>query len=132
MLRFIPPGFPTYAIEKSADGTLIRLRTDEGITGYGWQNSFGSEIKIIGESRVFKDLVLVTSSFSQKNHPDSQRHHVQHEHRRIRGGREAMWDAIGKACRQPIHKVPGCAQDPVLVYASTGMLKTPEDTLEML
>ena len=28
-----------------------------GLVGYGWQNSFGGEIKIVGESRVFRDLI---------------------------------------------------------------------------
>ena len=124
---FHPAWFPN-VIQRSADGTLIRLHTDEGITGYGWQNSFGSEIKIVGESRVFKDLVLGTDLFSTEkiirilNGITYSMNTVD-----LWGVEVAMWDAIGKACRQPIHKLLGGAQDRVMAYASTGMLKTPEE-----
>lgn len=125
---FHPAWFPNVS-ETSANGTLIRVRTDEGgITGYGWQHSIGSEIKIVGESRVFKDLVIGTDLFAVE--------------RLIRilsgitysmntvdlwGVEVAVWDAIGKACNQPIHKLLGGAQEKVQAYASTGMIKTPEE-----
>ncbi len=63
---FHPAWFPNVT-QKSADGTLIKVHTDEGIVGYGWQNSFGSEIKTVGESRVFKDLVVGTDLFNVEN-----------------------------------------------------------------
>ncbi len=124
---FHPAWFPNVT-QKTADGTVIKVHTDEeGITGYGWQNSFGSEIKIVGESRVFKDLVLGTDLFSTErlvrilsgitysmNTVD------------LWGVEVAVWDAIGKVCKQPIHKLLGGAKDRVMAYASTGMLKTPE------
>jgi D-galactarolactone cycloisomerase len=39
----------------------------------------------------------------------------------------AVWDAIGKTSRQPIHKLLGGAQDRVMAYASTGMIKSPKE-----
>lgn len=125
---FHPAWFPNVT-QKTADGTLIKIHTDDdAIVGYGWQNSFGSEIKIIGESRVFRDLVVGTDLFSVEklirvlsgitysmNTVD------------LWGVEVAVWDAIGKACKQPIHKLLGGAQDRVMAYASTGMLKTPEE-----
>jgi len=125
---FHPAWFPN-VIQTSADGTLIKVHTDEGgITGYGWQNSFGSEIKIVGESRVFKDLVIGTDLFSVEkiirvlsgitysmNTVD------------LWGVEVAIWDAIGKTCRQPVYKLLGGAQDRVMAYASTGEIKAPEE-----
>jgi len=124
---FHPAWFPNVT-RKTADGTLIKVHTDQGITGYGWQNSFGTEIKIVGESRVFKDLVYGTDLFSVEklirvlsgitysmNTVD------------LWGVEVAVWDAIGKACGQPIHKLLGGAQDRVMAYASTGQIKTPKE-----
>jgi D-galactarolactone cycloisomerase len=124
---FYPAWFPDVT-QKTADGTLIKVHTDEGIIGYGWQNSFGSEVKIVGESRVFKDLVYGLDLFSVEklirilsgitysmNTVD------------LWGVEVAVWDAIGKTSRQPIHKLLGGAQDRVMAYASTGMIKSPRE-----
>jgi len=124
---FYPAWFPNVT-QKTADGTLIKVHTDEGVTGYGWQNSFGSEIKIVGESRVFKDLVCGLDLFSVEklirvlsgitysmNTVD------------LWGVEVAVWDAIGKVSRQPIYKLLGGAQDRVMAYASTGMIKSPRE-----
>ena len=83
---FYPAWFPNVT-QKTADGTLIKVHTDEGITGCGWQNSFGSEVKIVGESRVFKDLVYGLDLFSvEKLDSGSFRNHLQHEYRGSLGG----------------------------------------------
>ncbi len=124
---FHPAWFPNVT-QNTADGTLIKVRTDSDIVGYGWQNSFGSEMKVVGESRVFKDLVIGTDLFGVEkiirilsgitysmNTVD------------LWGVEVAIWDAIGKACKQPIYKLLGGAQDCVMAYASTGMIKTPEE-----
>lgn len=134
---FYPAWFP-HVTQTTADGTLIKVHADEGgIIGYGWQNSFGSEIKTVGESRVFRDLVIGMDLFSVEklirvlsgitystNTVD------------LWGVEVAVWDAIGKACNQPIFKLLGGAQDRVMAYASTGMIKPPEeharDTLKYL
>src|SRR5579864_1672630 len=122
---FHPAWFPNVT-QRFADGTLIKLHTDEGITGYGWQNSFGSEIKTVGESRVFKDLVLGTDLFSTEkiirilNGITYSMNTVD-----LWGVEVAIWDAIGKVIRQPVHKLLGGAQDRVMAYASTGEIKTP-------
>lgn len=124
---FHPAWFPN-VVQTTADGTLIKVHTDEGVTGYGWQNSFGPEIKIVGESRVFKDLVVGTDLFEVE--------------RLIRvlsgitysmntvdlwGVEVAVWDAIGKAARLPIYKLLGGAKDRVMAYASTGEIKSPAE-----
>ncbi len=124
---FYPAWFPNVT-QKTADGTLIKVHTDEGITGCGWQNSFGSEVKIVGESRVFKDLVYGLDLLSVEklirvlsgitysmNTVD------------LWGVEVAVWDAIGKMAHQPIYKLLGGAQDRVMAYASTGMIKSPRE-----
>jgi D-galactarolactone cycloisomerase len=125
---FHPAWFPDVT-QTTADGTLIKVHADEGgITGYGWQNSFGSEVKIVGESQVFRDLVYGNDLFSVEkiirilsgitysmNTVD------------LWGVELAIWDAIGKASHQPVYKLLGGAQDRVMAYASTGMIKSPEE-----
>jgi len=124
---FYPAWFPNVT-QRTADGTLIKVHTDEGIIGYGWQNSFGAEIKIVGESRVFRDLVFGLELFSVEklirvlsgitysmNTVD------------LWGVEVAVWDAIGKTANQPIFKLLGGAQERVMAYASTGMIKSPKE-----
>ena len=124
---FHPAWFPN-VIQRNAEGTLIKVHTDEGITGYGWQNSFDSEIKIVGESRVFKDLVIGTDLFGVEN-LIRVLSGITYSMNTVDlwGVEVAVWDAIGKACRQPIHKLLGGAQDRVMAYASTGMIKSPKE-----
>ena len=124
---FRPAWYPN-VVQTKADGTLIKVRTDDGTIGYGWQNSFGAEIKIVGESKVFQDLVIGTDLFATEkiirvlsgitysmNTVD------------LWGVEVAVWDAIGKVCKQPIHKLLGGAREEVMAYASTGALRSPDE-----
>ncbi|MDA4111579.1 MAG: mandelate racemase/muconate lactonizing enzyme family protein [Thaumarchaeota archaeon] len=124
---FHPAWFPNVT-QKSTDGTLIKVHADDGTVGYGWQNSFGTEVKIVGESRVFKDLILGKDVFNVEeiiriltgitysmNTLD------------LLGVEMALWDIIGKSCGKPVHKLLGGAKERVKAYASTAMLKEPEE-----
>jgi D-galactarolactone cycloisomerase len=104
-------------------GTMIRLRSDNGVTGYGWQNSSGMEIKIRGESSDFQKHVLdLELSAFEKVLPYLNTLHI-----KMYGVEVAMWDALGKSVGQPISKLLGGAQDRVLAYASTAEMKKPEE-----
>jgi D-galactarolactone cycloisomerase len=101
------------------DGTLISVHTDEGITGYGWKNNFGTE----RESRYITDLMVglevyeiekairILSGFTT----------------RMYAVEVAMWDALGKSVGMPIYKLLGGAQERVMAYASTAEMKKPEE-----
>jgi D-galactarolactone cycloisomerase len=104
-------------------GTIIRLRSDNGVTGYGWQNSSGMEIKICGESNDFQKHVLgLELSAFEKVLPYLSTLGI-----KMYGVEVAMWDALGKSVGQPISKLLGGAQDRVLAYASTAEMKKPEE-----
>jgi D-galactarolactone cycloisomerase len=134
-LEFIPVSVPFPAPFRPAwmpettlaarKGTLIKLRTDEGITGYGygWQNSQGMEIRTIGEASSFQKYVLglEVSEF------DKIIKFLSGFGTRIYGVEVAMWDALGKSVGQPIYKLLGGAQDRILAYASTAEMKKPEE-----
>lgn len=125
---FHPAWFPN-VIQNTTDGTLIKVHTeDEEIVGYGWNHSIGNEVKIIGESSVFRSFVPGTDLFDVEkiiriisgisysmNTVD------------LWGVEVAIWDAIGKTCKKPIHKLLGGARDRAMAYASTGMIKKPEE-----
>ena len=124
---FHPAWFPNVT-QKSTDGTLIKVHSDDGLVGYGWQNSFGGEIKIVGESRVFRDLIwgrdvsnieevirVLTGITYSMNTVD------------LWGVEMALWDLIGKKSGLPVYQMLGGAKDRVLAYASTAMLKDPKE-----
>ncbi|MDA4129768.1 MAG: mandelate racemase/muconate lactonizing enzyme family protein [Thaumarchaeota archaeon] len=136
-VEFIPVRIPLVAPFKPAwmpdetvtarSGTLIKVHTDDDITGYGWQNSSGMEIKVVGESDNFrKNIVgLELSEFERaikflSNLPV-----------RMYGIEVGMWDAFGKSLGQPIYRlIGGAAQKRVLAYASTAEMKAPKEQAE--
>jgi D-galactarolactone cycloisomerase len=124
---FHPAWFPNVT-QKTTDGTIIKVHADDGTVGYGWQNSFGAEVKIVGESRVFRDLILGKEVFNVEeviriltgitysmNTVD------------LWGVEMALWDVVGKSCGKPVYKLLGGARERVMAYASTAMLKEPKE-----
>lgn len=114
--------------QTSQDVTLIRIHTDEGISGtgtsiMGWRRSLE---EFIGDRIGAALVALVGEPFA-----------VERLTRILRLGswlgprlcplEIALWDIIGKACNQPVHKLLGGYQDRVKAYASTAELKKAED-----
>lgn len=99
------------------DGTLVRVATDEGITGYGsgdTMDGFGA----------FAGLFIGTDPLQIANHVRVL------ETVSFHGGRfwpleAALWDIIGKACGQPVATLFGGAADRLPAYASFGELRSP-------
>lgn len=132
-LEFIPvkvpfpapfsPAWMPGTVLAARTGTLIRLRSDDGVMGYGWQNSSGMEIKLRGESSDFQKrfLGLELSAF-EKVIPYLNALGI-----KMYGMEVAMWDAMGKSVGQPIFGLLGGAQDRVLAYASTAEMKKPDE-----
>lgn len=102
-------------------GSIVRVHTDEGITGigtpgYGASSNFESWVKpqLIGKD-----------PFSVEQHARMLR---------MAGGcwgvEIALWDIIGKACGQPVYKLWGSYTDRVPAYASFIEVRSPERRAE--
>jgi D-galactarolactone cycloisomerase len=99
------------------DATLTRVETDAGITGYGSGDTMDG-FETFGHLFIGKDPMQIAS-------------HVKViETIGFHAGRywpleAALWDIIGKACRQPVATFFGGAADRLPAYASFGELKSP-------
>jgi L-alanine-DL-glutamate epimerase-like enolase superfamily enzyme len=99
------------------DATLVRVTTDEGITGYGSGDTMDG-------FRAFADLFIGTDPLQIANQVRVL------ETVSFHGGRfwpleAALWDIIGKACGQPVATLFGGAADRLPAYASFGELRSP-------
>ncbi|HKD88001.1 MAG TPA: mandelate racemase/muconate lactonizing enzyme family protein [Streptosporangiaceae bacterium] len=99
------------------DATLVRVETDEGITGYGSGDTMDG-------FEAFADLFTGKDPLQIANHVKSL------ETVSFHAGRywpleAALWDIIGKACGQPVATLFGGATDRLPAYASFGELKSP-------
>src|SRR5215813_3083168 len=101
------------------DATLVRVHTDEGITGYGSGDSMdgfeGYADLFIGRDplQIGRHVrVLETIAFHASRYWPLE---------------AALWDIIGKACGQPVATLFGGATDRLRAYASFGELKSPAE-----
>lgn len=109
--------------------TIVKIFTDEGITGIGGQvPGYGIELKTMIDEVVKSFLLneVVDPFFIGKLSGMIRwwRHRI--------GPRAccvevALWDIVGKAANQPIHKLFGACQEKVKVYASTIEVKPPDE-----
>ncbi|MGI6161849.1 MAG: mandelate racemase/muconate lactonizing enzyme family protein [Christensenellales bacterium] len=138
------PGEMLLINDSAQDGVIIRIQTDEGITGYGEVDSAPWVIKSIIESpvshRICRGLATVVEGrdpqdvvkiwddmyvaslfyggFGAAIHAMS-------------GIDIAIWDILGKAANLPVYKLLGGKyRDNVRLYASTLMPYTPEEAAE--
>jgi len=117
--------------QTSQDITLIRVNTDEGVSGVGASiMGWGKSLEEFIGDRIGTALVaLVGEPFA-----------VERLTRILRLGswlgprlcplEIALWDVIGKACNQPIYKLLGGYQDKVEAYASAAELKEPKERVK--
>ncbi len=99
------------------DATLVRVETDEGITGFGSGDTMDG-------FEAFADLFIGRDPRGIVNHVRTI------ETISFHGGRywpleAALWDIIGKASGQPLSALFGGARVSLPVYASFGELKSP-------
>jgi L-alanine-DL-glutamate epimerase-like enolase superfamily enzyme len=123
---FYPTWIPGYPQTQNSCLILI-LRTDEGIEGYCASVAFMDEVKgVVSLLRPFlinrdplqiEDGVQLLRSASFLG---------------FRGWfvEIALWDILGKAVGQPIHRLLGGGPERLLAYASTGELRDPEQRVE--
>jgi L-alanine-DL-glutamate epimerase-like enolase superfamily enzyme len=98
------------------DATLVRVETDEGITGYGSGDTMDG-------FEAFAELFIGTDPMRIASHVRTL------ETISFHAGRywpleAALWDIIGKACGQPVSILFGGAADRLPAYASFGELKS--------
>lgn len=104
------------------DATLVRVETDEGVTG------FGSGDTMDGFAR-FESLFLGRDPRQIVTHVktiETIGFHAQ----RYWPLEAALWDIIGKVCAQPVSVLFGGARSSIPAYASFGELKTPGERAE--
>jgi len=128
------------------DVLLIKIVTDEGINGYGEAYSASNIIEAIINapiyhtefSRGFKEILVGQDPFDIEVLWDKMYKASLFYGRRgaaisaISGINIALWDTIGQATRQPIHKLLGGSyRNKIKVYASTKMPLVQEEAIEL-
>lgn len=94
--------------------SIVLVHTDEGITG-------------IGNAERDFNAVLAERLLSGCNPLEIERTMTVMGRTRYAGVEIALWDILGKAAKQPIHKLLGACRDKIKAYVSMLSLKTPEE-----
>jgi L-rhamnonate dehydratase len=140
------PAVDVAQADGSQDALLIRIRTDEGITGIGEVDSLPSVIKAIVEAPPshanasgLKHLLIGENPLEIERLWDKLYRGSIYYGRRgaaihaISGIEIALWDIKGKALGQPIHRLlGGPLRTSISAYASTLMPETPEEAGEVV
>lgn len=116
------PAWQPGLVRASRDFTIVALRTDEGLVGYG-----GTDGHHAGNvARNVAPYLVGEPVWATERHARIFRN---------AGGTwfidQALWDVIGKAAGQPLYRLWGGARDKVLAYASTSELGTPDNRAEL-
>ena len=155
LLRLPPAPFTGDAIHdfgSAAGGVVLRIRTDAGITGWGYSN-FGMleggprVVQSILENEIKPVLIGKDPAFPKKIRADLWR---ALEYQGVQGVTQfamsvvdiAVWDILGKAAGLPVYKMLGAVRDRMPVYAMCGWYRdhdqdhsqykrTIEETLEI-
>lgn len=107
---------------KKFAATVVRVHTDEGITGIGSGDLMtgfeGHEHLFIGQD-----------PFAIERHSQVL-DNIDFHYGRCWPLDLALWDLMGKASGQPVYKLLGARNHKILAYASTGEMVTPEERAE--
>ncbi|MHA1650847.1 MAG: mandelate racemase/muconate lactonizing enzyme family protein [Candidatus Helarchaeota archaeon] len=134
----LKPAWTPGIVLTSSKITLIKLTTDEGLEGYGVGTALGENLN------QFLETVPIPLILGWIGEPFG----IEKIMKLLRiaaniGPRPfalemALWDLIGKICKQPIYKLLGGFQDKVKAYCSTAelkpvnkMVKDAQDAVEM-
>lgn len=104
---------------------LVRVRTDEGITGYGECSPMNNRLVAAHIEHALARLVLGRDPFDiealvEKMIVSTYKVAGQSMAMAVSGIEIALWDIVGKACAQPIYKLLGGAyRKQIPVYASS-------------
>jgi len=102
-------------------GSFVEVQTEEGVTGIGP----GMDPQLLP---AVKSCLVGKDPFAIEDHAASLRYNVLGAPYRGTAGVDiALWDIIGRACKQPLYKLWGGSKDKVVPYASLVLLSTPEE-----
>jgi L-alanine-DL-glutamate epimerase-like enolase superfamily enzyme len=109
--------------QRIGGGSFVEIRTDQGLTGIGPAMDPGAlpaaKVQLLGKD-----------PFDIEQHAPRMRYYVR-DPRAISSLEIALFDLMGKAAGQPLHKLWGSAKDRVPAYASMIKLSTPGERVEM-
>ena len=117
---------------------LLRISTDEGVTGWGEAASFAGCGELVVDVIKFFEVRLIGQdpSMISRIYDDSY-HGSQHFGRRglvicaLSGIDVALWDILGKVAKLPLYKILGASRDSVDFYFNSGYF-VEKDNLEFL
>ncbi|MFN7922104.1 MAG: mandelate racemase/muconate lactonizing enzyme family protein [Bryobacteraceae bacterium] len=117
-----PGGTMPFAV---GGGSYIEIRTDQGLAGIGP----GIDPALVDAVRA---QLVGKDPFDTEQHTARLRYYAAGVPYRGSGCVDiALWDLIGKACNQPLHKMWGGVRDRVMPYASMIALGTPEERAKL-
>src|SRR5690349_1557223 len=133
LLRLPPAQFTGDAIHDfgaASGGVVLRIKTDAGITGWGYSNFAMIEgaprvVQTILEAEIKPALMGQDPAFPKKIRADLWR---ALEYQGVQGVTQfamslvdiAVWDILGKAAQLPVYKMLGAVRDRMPVYAMCG------------
>lgn len=138
-------GMVSVGVESDALAVAIRIGTDEGLTGIYIEDDVMVVDQLRADPGIVDDIVGPAMLGEDPYHRERiwqrlarlQRLHLTRLHDRIIAVFDvALWDLLGKAAQQPVHRLIGTFRDTVPAYASTmmgesrGPLATPEGFAE--
>ncbi len=116
------PAWQPGLVRTSREFTLVRVDTDEGLSG--WAGTDGHRAGAVDQG--VTPYLLGQDVFATERHARVFRN---------AGGQWfldlALWDIIGRAAGLPLYKLWGAARQKAPAYASTAELGTPEDRAEL-
>lgn len=130
-VRTLPPEPLGYGAAATSDGitrlggSIVEIRTDAGITGWGEGRWGGDILRKNPELVIGRSPFEVEAIFDEMTELEQVAYHKVPRNAPSQGGLDtALWDIVGKAAGQPISKVLGKRyRDRVMPYASAGYRK---------
>ena len=124
---------PTWYPGKSEKGQIIfivRVHTDDGITGYSCMEAPHGILKIVCEIMEYAKAFVVGDSPFDIEKIMLKLRNIARLTTRPWVIENACWDVIGKAAGLPVYKLFGVARDRIPVYAAWGELRSNEQRKE--
>ncbi|MCL5026229.1 MAG: mandelate racemase/muconate lactonizing enzyme family protein [Chloroflexi bacterium] len=117
-------------VSRSIGLTVVKIHTDEGITGIGASH-------VVGDVQVLASIRSLAAPFFLGKDPFQMDEHIRTLYSAsFFGSRlwlvdQALWDIVGKAAGQPIYRLWGAAQERIPAYAAPNEPRSPRETAEL-
>src|SRR4030095_1421446 len=106
---------------RTGGGTVTEIQTDQGLAGIG--PGISEELLPAAKAQL-----IDKDPFDLEQHVARLRYYAAGASYRGSAGVDiALWDLVGRICRQPLYKLWGGGKDRVPAYASLIQLSTPEE-----